>query len=98
MSTNIDHYHTIILLKQVMQKASTKKALLSSFGFAADRKAAISQVFGDEVGPRKLQHKFHSSNICTSRRSNIQSSTKTELDKLDNVWKMLVWMMPKIHK
>ena len=59
ISTNIDrvaYNHTT--KTSDAEKSSTKKALLNkdfrqSLAFATDRKAGISQVFGDEVGPRK---------------------------------------------
>ena len=72
ISTNIDrvaYNHTS--KTSDAEKTSTKKALLNkdfrqSLAFATDRKAGLSQVFGDEVAPRKLR---------TSRRAVIWASS-----------------------
>ena len=74
------------------QKTSTKKALLNkdfrqALAFAADRKAAVSQVFGDEVAPRKLRTSFTPPTFVQVGDQSFGQVTKTELDKLDSIWK-----------
>lgn len=93
MSTNIDRvsYNHTAKTSDV-EKSSTKKALLNkdfrqALAFAADRKAAVSQVFGDEVAPRKLRTSFTPPTFVQVGDQSFGQVTKIELDKLDNVWK-----------
>ena len=93
MSTNIDRvsYNHTAKTSDV-EKSSTKKALLNkdfrqALTFAADRKAAVSQVFGDEVAPRKLRTSFTPPTCVQVGDQTFGQVTKIELDKLDNVWK-----------
>ena len=93
MSTNIDrvsYNHTA--KTSDAEKSSTKKALLNkdfrqALAFAADRKAAVSQVFGDEVAPRKLRTSFTPPTFVQLGEQSFGQVAKTELDKLDSVWK-----------
>ena len=91
MSTNIDRvsYNHTAKTSDV-EKSSTKKALLNkdfrqALAFAADRKAAVSQVFGDEVAPRKLRTSFTPPTFVQVGDQSFGQVTKIELDKLDNV-------------
>ena len=93
MSTNIDRvsYNHTAKTSDV-EKSSTKKALLNkdfrqALAFAADRKAAVSQVFGDEVAPRKLRTSFTPPTFVQVGDQSFGQVTKTELDKLDSIWK-----------
>ena len=93
MSTNIDRvsYNHTAKTSDV-EKSSTKKALLNkdfrqALAFAADRKAAVSQVFGDEVAPRKLRTSFTPPTFVQLGEQSFGQVAKTELDKLDSVWK-----------
>ena len=63
------------------------KDFRQALAFAVDRKAGISQVFGDEVGPRKLRTSFTPPTFVQVGDQTFGQVTKTELDKLDNVWK-----------
>ncbi len=93
ISTNIDrvaYNHTA--KTSDAEKSSTKKALLNkdfrqSLAFAADRKAALSQVFGDEVAPRKLRTSFTPPTFVQVGEQSFGQVAKAELDKLDGVWK-----------
>ena len=93
ISTNIDRVNYNHTAKTSdAEKTSTKKALLNkdfrqTLAFAVDRKAGISQVFGDEVGPRKLRTSFTPPTFVQVGDQTFGQVTKTELDKLDNVWK-----------
>ena len=69
------------------EKSSTKKALLNkdfrqSLAFATDRKAGISQVFGDEVAPRKLRTSLTPPTFVQVGDQTFGQVTKTELDKI----------------
>ena len=93
MSTNIDrvaYNHTA--KTSDAEKSSTKKALLNkdfrqSLAFAADRTAAVSQVFGDEVAPRKLRTSFTPPTFVQVGEQSFGQVAKAELDKLDSAWK-----------
>ena len=93
ISTNIDrvaYNHTA--KTSDAEKTSTKKALLNkdfrqALAFAADRKAALSQVFGDEVAPRKLRTSFTPPTFVQVGEQSFGQVAKAELDKLDGVWK-----------
>lgn len=93
ISTNIDRVNYNHTAKTSdAEKTSTKKALLNkdfrqALAFAVDRKAGISQVFGDEVGPRKLRTSFTPPTFVQVGDQTFGQVTKTELDKLDNIWK-----------
>lgn len=93
MSINIDRVSYSHTSKQTdAEKSSTKKALLNkdfrqALAFAADRKAALSQVFGDEVAPRKLRSSFTPPTFVQVGEQTFGQVVKTELDKLDSVWK-----------
>ena len=84
MSTNIDrvsYNHTA--KTSDAEKTSTKKALLNkefrqALAFAADRKAAVSQVFGDEVAPRKLRTSFTPPTFVQVGDQTFGQVTKTE--------------------
>ena len=93
ISTNIDrvaYNHTA--KTSDAEKSSTKKALLNkdfrqSLAFAADRTAAVSQVFGDEVAPRKLRTSFTPPTFVQVGEQSFGQVVKAELDKLDSAWK-----------
>jgi len=93
ISTNIDrvaYNHTA--KTSDAEKSSTKKALLNkdfrqALAFAADRKAGISQVFGDEVAPRKLRTSLTPPTFVQVGEQSFGQVAKAELDKLDGVWK-----------
>lgn len=93
ISTNIDrvaYNHTA--KTSDAEKSSTKKALLNkdfrqSLAFAADRTAAVSQVFGDEVAPRKLRTSFTPPTFVQVGEQSFGQVAKAELDKLDSAWK-----------
>ena len=93
ISTNIDrvaYNHTA--KTSDAEKSSTKKALLNkdfrqSLAFATDRKAGISQVFGDEVAPRKLRTSLTPPTFVQVGEQSFGQVAKAELDKLDGVWK-----------
>lgn len=92
ISTNIDrvaYNHTSKTTDE--EKTSTKKALLNkdfrqALAFGADRKAAVSQVFGDEVAPRKLRTSFTPPTFVQIGDQSFGQVTKAELDKLDTAW------------
>ena len=93
ISTNIDRvaYNHTAKTSDV-EKSSTKKALLNkdfrqSLAFATDRKAGISQVFGDEVAPRKLRTSLVPPTFVQVGEQSFGQVAKAELDKLDGVWK-----------
>ena len=93
ISTNIDrvtYNHTA--KTSDAEKTSTKKALLNkdfrqALAFATDRKAGISQVFGDEVAPRKLRTSLVPPTFVQVGEQSFGQVAKAELDKLDGVWK-----------
>ena len=93
ISTNIDrvsYNHTA--KTSDAEKTSTKKALLNkdfrqALAFATDRKAGISQVFGDEVAPRKLRTSLTPPTFVQVGEQSFGQVAKAELDKLDGVWK-----------
>ena len=93
ISTNIDrvaYNHTS--KTSDAEKTSTKKALLNkdfrqALAFATDRKAGISQVFGDEVAPRKLRTSLTPPTFVQVGEQSFGQVAKAELDKLDGVWK-----------
>ena len=93
MSINIDRVSYSHTSKQTdAEKSSTKKALLNkdfrqALAFAADRKAALAQVFGDELAPRKLRSSFTPPTFVQVGEQTFGQVVKTELDKLDSVWK-----------
>ena len=92
ISTNIDrvaYNHTSKTTDE--EKTSTKKALLNkdfrqALAFGADRTAAVSQVFGDEVAPRKLRTSFTPPTFVQIGDQSFGQVTKAELDKLDTAW------------
>lgn len=92
ISSNIDrvsYNHTSKTTDE--EKSSTKKALLNkefrqSLAFAADRKAAVAQVFGDEVASRKLRTLFTPPTFVQVGDRTFGEVTKTELDKIDSIW------------
>ena len=93
ISTNIDrvsYNHTA--KTSDAEKTSTKKALLNkdfrqALAFATDRKAGISQVYGDEVAPRKLRTSLTPPTFVQVGEQSFGQVAKAELDKLDGVWK-----------
>jgi len=93
VATNIDRQSYNHTSKTTdAQKTSTTAALLNkdfrqALAFAVDRKAGISQVFGDEVGPRKLRTSFTPPTFVQVGDQSFGQVTKTELDKLDSIWK-----------
>ena len=93
ISTNIDRVaYNYTSKTSDAEKTSTKKALLNkdfrqSLAFATDRKAGLSQVFGDEVAPRKLRTSLTPPTFVQVGEQSFGQVAKAELDKLDGVWK-----------
>ena len=63
------------------------KDFRQSLAFATDRKAGLSQVFGDEVAPRKLRTSLTPPTFVQVGEQSFGQVAKAELDKLDGVWK-----------
>lgn len=88
ISTNIDrvaYNHTA--KTSDAEKSSTKKALLNKDFRQSLAFAAVSQVFGDEVAPRKLRTSFTPPTFVQVGEQSFGQVAKAELDKLDDVWK-----------
>ena len=71
----------------LLRKHFLNKDFRQALAFAVDRKAGISQVFGDEVAPRKLRTSLTPPTFVQVGDQTFGQVTKTELDKLDGVWK-----------